>query len=1318
MQITTMKTQKSMRFYSTYLHMKSIKRIATMCMLTVMTVWSAQAQTPCADQAVACNNLVYVSLDTQCIAVITPDVVLESPLADPNDFDVRIYDPEGMIIPGDTIRDDYDGAHLKVEIECIASGIFCWGYLIVEDKIPPVVEVCPKDTAVSCFMFDFDFDPNNFLSKPPTFTDNGCEKPDSLLIRDFEFNYPCGDTIKLIQRIWYTFDAAGNEGRDTQCIYVLKGDLSDITFPPDTIIDCLDEGDLSPDKLGRPEIRSCTNFQVTYTEIVTPVCGVARKILRLWKVVDICMDMDTTATQVIEITDDHAPTMDFTNFEIPLDRIEADDKNCTASIIGIPNPVITDCNIAQTTLEIFYQLVDDEGDVIGVPVLADANPELSEPDADMTGQVIWDLNNVPLEEDFVVIFIANDGCGNISRDTSDVVRARDPLEPNAVCEGTTTVLLNDGGMTEIMAQTFDDHSFDNCEVVDYKVKRLDSHCPGFASDFDFGDKVHFCCDDIPNNPIRVKLRVFDEAGNYNDCIVEVIVKDTRPLDITCPDDLELDCDFDLDNLEDFLMNNAPVVEFGCGEQSLVPEIPEDLGLNECGQGWFTVTWVAQDLNGQVGTCLQHVTITNQDPPDVDRPPLNLNLTSCAGGTDPDDIPNSKPTVDDVDCENIAISHEDEVFPGAGINCLVIKREWTVIDWCLFNGGNTQTAILDQFTQTINLRDNTDPVFASCTDIDAIDQDKNCEEFISVVANATDDCTYAADLVYTYEIDLDDDGTVDDSGNTNDASGIYPVGQHSVRFTVTDECGNSSSCKIDIEITSQKEPVPFCHALYEAVIQNNGLAMVNASDLNWKSTRGCGGEDGLIFSFNAAGTQPSRTFSCQDIPNGVFTEIPVDLWVIDPLTNTTSSCVVVINLSDRNNDNCPNDSSLLNVAGFITDENELRVANIQVKAINISTQEEFVTETDENGEYSLSGLRAFGDYSVGPDLAGYDLTGLTTLDLVFIQRHILGLRDLDSPYKVLAADVNNSNSITAADLVDLRRLLLGKSSEIPNESWKFVKSDFTFTDAQDPWNYPDQVIFEELADSKNDQNFIGLKVGDVNNTAFAVLAQEFSGPRSSHALSIEEATEGSLVSYIVTSPSKKDIVGLQYAVEFDNDNLQFLGIQNGTMKVSGENYGLVGDKNNVVRFSWTSPGTEEIGEEAVMILRFKKITKDEPKGIQLRNDEEFSSEIYDTEYQISALNFENVSNLPSIENDRFTLAQNNPNPFGDITKIGFTLPASGHVTLDVIDVNGKRVYQNTGYFDAGQNEFILSTKNLNGSGIYYYSVTTESNKKTRRMIVLH
>ena len=51
-------------------------------------------------------------------------------------------------------------------------------------------------------------------------------------------------------------------------------------------------------------------------------------------------------------------------------------------------------------------------------------------------------------------------------------------------------------------------------------------------------------------------------------------------------------------------------------------------------------------------------------------------------------------------------------------------------------------------------------------------------------------------------------------------------------------------------------------------------------------------------------------------------------------------------------------------------------------------------------------------------------GVSTLDLVLIQRHIfLGLTKLDSPEKLLAADVNKDGKVTASDLVELRKLIL-------------------------------------------------------------------------------------------------------------------------------------------------------------------------------------------------------------------------------------------------------------------------------------------------------
>jgi hypothetical protein len=58
------------------------------------------------------------------------------------------------------------------------------------------------------------------------------------------------------------------------------------------------------------------------------------------------------------------------------------------------------------------------------------------------------------------------------------------------------------------------------------------------------------------------------------------------------------------------------------------------------------------------------------------------------------------------------------------------------------------------------------------------------------------------------------------------------------------------------------------------------------------------------------------------------------------------------------------------------------------------------------------------------------------DLIRISRHILGIDELPKPYYWIAADANNSGTITTLDLIHIQRVILGGSfSQVP--SWRFV-----------------------------------------------------------------------------------------------------------------------------------------------------------------------------------------------------------------------------------------------------------------------------------------
>ena len=1274
-------------------------------MLSAISVHEAKAQ--CANQALVCNNLVRVSLDSTCTALITPDLILKGINIDTSLYDVEVLDLEGNVIPDGLLTEEFAGQRLEVRVICSENELFCWGNLIVEDKIPPTISVLPCDTILSCAVMPFELDPTALITRV-SINDN-CGVPDTFAITDFNVtDFPCSDTVKIIERVFTTVDGAGNTASKTQTIFLLRAELNEIIFPQDTIIDCLDEADISTQALGLPDFGSCENFELNVRDDEIITCGVARKILRTFTVNDICTNRDTTVTQVIAIEDLSAPKIIFDNFDIPLSLVETDKFNCTSSVIGINNPQITDCNLAQTIVTVFYQRSTEAGNLFGPLFSGVVNDMLSDPFDPTTATMIFDLPDVPVGMPFRVIFVADDQCGNIARDTSAIFTLPDTSPPNAVCEGFTTVVLNTHGTTEVFAQTFDDNSFDNCGIVNQQVRRFNSTCPGSEDDAEFGNSITFCCDDIANSPIKVVFRVYDGAGGFSDCIVDVFVQDKRPISITCPSIGPFACGTDSLTIAEAILANPPMVEYVCGEESLTVDIPSFME-DECGGANFSVTWTARDLNGQMATCVIPIEIRNLVPARVIRPNLMIDLSSCTAGTSPDDIEDSRPTLIDVDCERINISYEDNLMTGSGSNCFTIIRTWTVIDWCLFNNGDVETAIIDNFDQTINIADTNEPVITDCPSMAIVidDTDESCDEMVTLSISATDDCTPAEDLTYQLVIDLNSDESEDLSFTGSIVSTVVPVGTHRATWSVTDVCGNIATCSYDLVVNSDKAPSPICTGLVGVTIGADGSATLEASALNVKSTNGCSeSEEGLTFSFTPDGSQPTMIFTCSDIPNGVLNETTVDLYVIDADGNA-ASCNVIVTLRDGASNACTDDASVAAaLAGRVTDEELSGVEGVEVMAIDQTTGTTYQVTTDENGDYSFPALSIAGDYRVAPVLDGFPLAGVSTLDLVLIQRHIIGLQPLVSPYKKLAADVNNSNSISAVDLVELRRLILGITTDLPEQDWKFADSDYDFAQ-QNQWLYNDHIMVGSSAGMGSDHDFIGMKVGDVSGNAFAALAS-LSGGRSVQRLEVSSIPKGDITRYAFSAVSMDEIVGLQLSLDVSGLNVVSVGSEQ--QIITPENYLI---KDGTLRFSWSSATDILSGSGELFYVDVRNSNANETISLARRST--MTSEIIGSDLVSNDIVLEQANQRVQAG---LQLLQNTPNPFTDETKISFSIPEAGEVEFVVTNLNGKQIYRSTNLYNKGTNTITLSSDELGQSGIYYYTVIHAASKQTKRMIVLY
>jgi hypothetical protein len=110
----------------------------------------------------------------------------------------------------------------------------------------------------------------------------------------------------------------------------------------------------------------------------------------------------------------------------------------------------------------------------------------------------------------------------------------------------------------------------------------------------------------------------------------------------------------------------------------------------------------------------------------------------------------------------------------------------------------------------------------------------------------------------------------------------------------------------------------------------------------------------------------------------------------------------------------------------------------------------------------------------------------------------------------------------------------------------------------------------------------------------------------------------------------------------------------------------------------------------------------------------SPEAYNSEQQVVPIRLAIDGKLRELD---FEVFQNVPNPFTDGTIIPVQVPERSAVTLEVYAYDGRLVHRQSKEVDSGYYEFILSANDLEQSGMYYYTISTEHFRGTRKMILL-
>ncbi len=578
------------------------------------------------------------------------------------------------------------------------------------------------------------------------------------------------------------------------------------------------------------------------------------------------------------------------------------------------------------------------------------------------------------------------------------------------------------------------------------------------------------------------------------------------------------------------------------------------------------------------------------------------------------------------------------------------------------------------------------------------------------------------------------------GNAFGTPGIAPQlphGKHKIKWIISDGCGNETFCEYNFKIEDCKPPTVVCLNGLSVNIMPTDMVQLWATDFLQYVQDNCTPPtpniptpNQMVFAVRKAGQGTGFPIDGQGNPltNIEFTcadlgPQQVELWARDKADNA-AFCIATVTIQDNGNYCDPNDNPAnITVAGALKTESDEGLAgamvNLQGTPPNNGIPIDLSTATDDQGNYIFNDALPVGsNYTVVPSKDDNPLNGVSTYDLVLISKHILGLEPFDSPYKMIAADANKSNSITTFDIVEFRKLILGIYSELPdNTSWRFVDKAFVFPQPTNPFSvqFPET---KSLADVQTDQladDFVGIKIGDVNNTAI---------PNS--VTSVNDRAGGILLFDVQDRDMKAgDVID----VNFKND-MRVLGFQL-TLNLSGlevadivesesvkrNNFGVFPDALTVSidgagEFTVTFRATKS-GKLSDMLGVSSRITRAEAYSAMTNPSSPSAAEKMDI-----ALRFNNgfTSTISCVG---FELYQNQPNPFVSKTAISFHLPEATEASLILYDETGRLLFAQKGQFGKGYNAVTIdpAASGISTIGVVYYKLETATDTAVRKMIRL-
>ena len=413
----------------------------------------------------------------------------------------------------------------------------------------------------------------------------------------------------------------------------------------------------------------------------------------------------------------------------------------------------------------------------------------------------------------LVTYIITDTVG-LSSSCSFQVIVEDTISPTVICPS-DTVVATDLAVCDAVVNGLTPVFDDNCSVV---AQLWDASVATVASSAGVG------FNDISGNTFNldttiVIYTVVDTSGNTGSCSFQVVVQDTTPPTLTCPNDTTVSTDV---AVCDAIVNGINIVAFddnctvvsqlwdfsGASVNSSPP-----VGINDASGQAFSldttlVTYTIIDTAGNSASCSFEVIVEDTISPTITCPSDTIVPTDIAV------------------CDAVV----NGISPIIDDNCTVVDQLWSFSGSTI--GNSAATGINDASGNTFNL----DTTIVTYTIIDTAGNSATCsfeviiQDTISPTIICPNDTIVPTDLAVCDAVVnglspiIDDNCSVVDqlwtfSGSTignsasngiNDASGnTFNLDTTLVTYTIIDTAGNIATCSFEVIIQDTISPTIIC-----------------------------------------------------------------------------------------------------------------------------------------------------------------------------------------------------------------------------------------------------------------------------------------------------------------------------------------------------------------------------------------------------------------------------------------------------------------------------------------------------------------------------